>query len=227
MNTTETKNKHISKEESHLPKFKTIDDSLFIFSIRLMIKNLEKESIYLQNLIKTDSEKDKFRLDPKLYGNDLKLEFLDKNMRIDMRMPALVFDSIDYDSNDNAWKQLRNSIKEILNIDISNAKIGKLNFALFESVMVKKLFDYKFEIDGFSLEEANQRYRKFVRNDKELEYLLSSYTSSKNIVNEEIVLKKNHKFLQSYSYSDFMNSYMEDEMREIILECRMNLKIQN
>ncbi|KLT69609.1 hypothetical protein [Flavobacterium sp. ABG] len=229
MKKAETKNNSILTKESHLPKFKTIGDELIVFSIRLTVENVEKESVCLQNLVKNHSEKEQFILNPKLYeSDDLKLEFSNKNAKIDMRMPKLVFDTVDHNSEDNPWIQLRNSIKEMLNIDISNAKVEKLNFMLPESAIVKKLFEYKFGIDGFSLKQASQRYRKFIRNDKELEYIImSSYTHSKNIINEEIILKKNHTFLKSCPYSDFMNSNVEDKMREITFECRKNLKTKD
>ncbi|KFF11066.1 hypothetical protein IW15_18085 [Chryseobacterium soli] len=112
--------------ENEKPKFKIIGDSLIIFHMSLVIKDVKKESIFWQNLVEKDLIKKTFKLDPNTcIMDDLTFQYSNEKAIINMKLPKHVFDSVEYNIDKNPWEQLRDAIKEMLGIDISNAKVKK------------------------------------------------------------------------------------------------------
>lgn len=212
--------------ENKKPTFKIVGDSLIIFHIRLVIKNVKTENIIWQNLIEKNLIKKTFKLDPNIcIMDDLIFQYSNEKVIIDMKLPKHVFDSVEYNIDKNPWEQLRDAIKEMLGIDISNAKVKKLRFALFESIEAENFFNSTVELPNFILKYETERHKKFIRKDKQIIYSLYSYAFARQILNEEIVLKKNHQLLKSKNYLNFMNSYLEDDMCNIIVDCRNNMLV--
>lgn len=224
MNTTKVTTEQNSSKQIKKPKLKEMQENLIIFSIKLEIKGVERKSILWQNLIEKDAGKKEFKFNPEIYYiDDLTFKFSDEKAILDLSLPKHVFDSVNHTSDDNPWKQLKNAILEMLHINITEARISQINFALFESIKGKDFFARNIVLEGFTLKSASERSKKLIRKDKKAEYSLYSYTHSQGMITEEITLKKNHEFLKSYNFSDFMHSYLEDDMIKIIKKYRENL----
>lgn len=228
-NFTKTNNIITTEEmvnESKKPVFKIIGDSLIIFHMRLVIKDVKTENIIWQNLIEKDLIKKTFKLNPNICAvDDLIFQYSNEKIIIDMNLQKHVFDSVEYNIDKNPWEQLKDAIKEMLGIDISNAKVKKLRFALFESIKSKNFFSSTVELPDFLLKYETERHKEFIRNDKQISYSIYSYAYAPQIINEEIVLKKNHELLKTNNYANFMNSHLEDDMCNIIADCRNNMVV--
>ncbi|WP_143883529.1 hypothetical protein [Chryseobacterium binzhouense] len=222
---------NVQQNNSNMSKFETADDLLWISNIQLIVKNVNLKNIYWRNLIKKKSKEEAFKLDPNVYSSyeyDLLVKFSNEKIVLDLEMPAYFIDLIENKTDRNLWDNLRHVIIKLLNIDISSAKVKGLRFILSKSIEDEAHFNNKIELEGYTQDYETASSRKFISVDRKIEYNIYKYSVSNEIViNEAVTIKKRHEFLKLRNYSDFMNSYLETEMREIIFEHRKMLKIHN
>ena len=221
----------VQTSNSNMSEFETADDLLWISNIQLIISDVNKKNINWQNLIKKKSKKEAFKLNPDIYSSyeyDLFVKFSDKKIVLDLEMPAYFIDLIEYKIDENLWENLRHVIRKLLNIDITDSKVKNLRFMLGKSIEDEAFFNNKIELQGYTIDYKTASSRKFISENGKIEYNIYKYSvNNESIVNEAVTIKKKHEFLKLHSYSDFMYSYLETEMREIIFEHRKMLKIPN
>ncbi|KFF11065.1 hypothetical protein IW15_18080 [Chryseobacterium soli] len=100
-----------------------------------------------------------------------------------------------------------------------------MRFALFESIKSKNFFSSTVELPDFLLKYETESKKEFIRKDKQISYTIYSYDYARQIINEEIVLKKDHELLKSNTYTNFMNFNLEDEMCNIFVDYRNNMLV--
>lgn len=203
------------------------DKYLCIYKMQISVPNYKKRDIHCFNLQKKKGSNKKYHFFPCLVNHrkDVTLYFSKGQLIMDITFPKFVFDLRDPKQNVNEWVQLRNAVKKLLNIDIKKAKIQKLIVEPKEKLNRKEFFQEIVTLENFDLEESSDNDKKFVSLGKDIKYSLRKISAE--IIQEKLVLQKNHNLFNEFNYSDFMKSDIETELIYFILQCRRNLKVQN